>query len=94
MDCSVYVLSHNDLGPANIMIEGDQISIIDWDMAGYCPLEWIRTKFAICGVMAAERVLKKGDGSLSVEIDHQYRKMIEQKLGEMGFPEVIDAYNK
>ncbi|EHA47190.1 hypothetical protein MGG_04254 [Pyricularia oryzae 70-15] len=55
---------------------------------------WIRTKFAICGVMAAERVLKKGDGSLSVEIDHQYRKMIEQKLGEMGFPEVIDAYNK
>ncbi|QBZ64432.1 hypothetical protein PoMZ_06130 [Pyricularia oryzae] len=72
MDCSVYILSHNDLGPTN----------------------WIRTKFAICGVMAAERVLKKGDDSLSVEIDHQYRKMIEQKLGEMGFPEVIDAYNK
>ncbi|KAH9432798.1 hypothetical protein MCOR02_007477 [Pyricularia oryzae] len=72
MDCSAYVLSHNDLGPTN----------------------WIRTKFAICGVMAAERVLKKGDDSLSVEIDHQYRKMIEQKLGEMGFPEVIDAYNK
>ncbi|KAI6257763.1 hypothetical protein MCOR29_003913 [Pyricularia oryzae] len=72
MDCSAYILSHNDLGPTN----------------------WIRTKFAICGVMAAERVLKKGDGSLSVEIDHQYRKMIEQKLGEMGFPEVIDAYNK
>lgn len=94
MDCSVYILSHNDLGPTNVMIEGDQVSIIDWDMAGYCPLEWIRTKFAICGVMAAERVLKKGDGSLSVEIDHQYRKMIEQKLGEMGFPEVIDAYNK
>ncbi|TLS25002.1 hypothetical protein PpBr36_06818 [Pyricularia pennisetigena] len=76
-------------------MEGDQVSIIDWDMAGYCPLEWIRTKFAICGVMVAERVVgNEVDGSLSVERNHEYREMIEQKLGDMGFPEVTKAYIK
>ena len=49
MDCSVFVLSHNDLGPTNIIINGNQIVVLDWEMAGYAPLEWVRTKFAICG---------------------------------------------
>ncbi len=41
MDCSVFVLSHNDLGPTNIIINGDRIVVLDWEMAGYAPLEWV-----------------------------------------------------
>ncbi|KAI1086358.1 kinase-like domain-containing protein [Rostrohypoxylon terebratum] len=78
MDCSNYVFSHNDLGPTNILIHGDQITIIDWDLAGYYPLAWVRTKFAICGALDMERVSNN----------------VEWKLGDMGFPEVTGAYNE
>jgi hypothetical protein len=87
MDCSVFVLSHNDLGPTNIIINGDRIAVLDWEMAGYCPLGWVRTKFAICGALCVERVSSAG-----VEVDGEYRTRVEQKLGEMGFPDVTAAY--
>ena len=29
MDCSVFILSHNDLGPTNIIVGGDRIIVID-----------------------------------------------------------------
>jgi thiamine kinase-like enzyme len=35
MDCSVFVLSHNDLGPTNIIVNGNRIVVLDWEMAGY-----------------------------------------------------------
>ncbi|KAJ8133392.1 hypothetical protein O1611_g241 [Lasiodiplodia mahajangana] len=89
MDCSTYVLSHNDLGPTNILIDGDQIAIIDWDLAGYCPLAWVRTKFAICGAMDVERV-----SSTDIETNSTYRRQVEQELGRVGFPEVTEAYKK
>ncbi|KAI3326669.1 kinase-like domain-containing protein [Xylariaceae sp. AK1471] len=89
MDCSTYVLSHNDLGPTNILIAGDQIAIIDWDLAGYCPAAWVRTKFAVCGALDVERV--SGTGT---ENDSAYRMQVEQKLGHMGFPEVMEAYKR
>jgi serine/threonine protein kinase len=89
MDCSVFVLSHNDLGPTNIIVDGDRIAVLDWELAGYCPLAWVRTKFAICPALHAERV-----GSAGVETDNEYRVRVEQKLGEMGFPEVREAYKK
>ncbi|KAI1148870.1 kinase-like domain-containing protein [Nemania diffusa] len=89
MDCSTYVLSHNDLGPTNILISGDQIAVIDWDLAGYCPLAWVRTKFAVCGALDVERISATG-----AESDSAYRIQIERKLGHMGFPEVTEAYKK
>lgn len=62
MDCSVFVLAHNDLGPTNIIVDGDRIVVVDWQMAGYVPLEWVRTKFASCGVLGVERVRTRGPG--------------------------------
>lgn len=88
MDCSTFVLSHNDLGPTNIIINGDRIAVLDWELAGYSPLAWVRTKFAICGALQVE-----GVGRASVETDSEYRVRVEQKLGEMGFPQVTEAYN-
>jgi hypothetical protein len=46
------------LGPTNIIVDGDRIVIIDWEMAGDAPLEWVRTKFAVSGVLNVERVTR------------------------------------
>ncbi|KAJ8068335.1 hypothetical protein OCU04_003897 [Sclerotinia nivalis] len=89
MDCSTFVFSHNDLGPTNILVNGDRITIIDWELAGYCPLAWVRTKFAICGALNVSRVVNN-----TLEIDGEYRVRVEKKLEDMGFPEVTEAYNK
>ncbi|KAI2613361.1 kinase-like domain-containing protein [Hypoxylon sp. NC1633] len=89
MDCLTYVFSHNDLGPTNILLHEDQIAIIDWDLAGYYPLAWVRTKFAICGAFDIELI----NGS-NVHTDQGYRLHVEKRLGDMGFPEVTEAYKK
>ncbi|KAL5337698.1 hypothetical protein BJX70DRAFT_368558 [Aspergillus crustosus] len=49
MDCSEFVFYHADLGPGNIIVEDTprtgEIGIIDWELAGFFPRGWIRTKF-------------------------------------------------
>ncbi|KAI4869462.1 kinase-like domain-containing protein [Hypoxylon rubiginosum] len=90
MDCSTYVLSHNDLGPTNVLLDGDQIAVIDWDLAGYCPVEWVRTKFAVCRALDVESVT----GDAGVKTDGEYRLLVERKLGDMGFPDVTEAYKR
>lgn len=47
MDCSSFVFYHCDLGPGNILLDKSDMSIaiIDWEIAGYVPKEWICTKF-------------------------------------------------
>ncbi|CDM37734.1 unnamed protein product [Penicillium roqueforti FM164] len=51
MDCSTFVFYHADLGPVNIIVEdipkAGTIGIIDWEIAGYVPKGWIRTKFRL-----------------------------------------------
>ncbi|KAJ5319017.1 uncharacterized protein N7506_011721 [Penicillium brevicompactum] len=51
MDCSTFVFYHADLGPGNIIVEDipktGSVGIIDWELAGYFPRGWIRTKFRI-----------------------------------------------
>lgn len=84
---SEFVFFHNDLGPGNILIhcgEHRKIGIIDWELAGYVPLEWIRTKFAV------------GYGMDCDEKDNnptEWRLRVEQQLGQEGFPAVTDAWN-
>lgn len=89
MDCSTFVFSHNDLGPTNILVDGDKVTVIDWELAGYCPLEWVRTKFAVCGALNVSRIRDN-----VYEVDDEYRVRVEKKLADMGFPEVTEAYNK
>ncbi|KAH9910001.1 protein kinase-like domain-containing protein [Xylariomycetidae sp. FL2044] len=90
MDCSsTYVSAHNDLGPTNILLDGEEVGIIDWDLAGYVPVEWVRTKFAVCWAYDVELVSEAG-----LKVDKEYRVRVERKLGEMGFPEVAKTYEE
>jgi hypothetical protein len=82
-------LSHNDLGPIIIIVNANRIAVLDWEMAGYAPLEWVRTKFGICGALCVERVSSAG-----VERNSEWPVRVEQKLGGMGLPEVAEAYIK
>ncbi|CAG8948057.1 unnamed protein product [Penicillium salamii] len=51
MDCSKFVFYHADLAPGNIMVEDipetGSVGIIDWEVAGFFPRGWIRTKFRV-----------------------------------------------
>ncbi|KFA81187.1 hypothetical protein S40288_10209, partial [Stachybotrys chartarum IBT 40288] len=85
MDCSKVVFSHNDLGPYNIIVDDQKriTGIIDFEMAGYVPREWIRTKFGVSWALDLEE-----PGVTSTE----WRKQVAQQLGEEGFPEVMNAW--
>lgn len=89
MDCSTFAFSHNDLGPTNIIVNGDRIAVIDFELAGYSPLAWVRTKFAVCGALQVERA-----GGAGVEHCSEYQVLVEQKLGGMGLPHVTEAYER
>ncbi|KAJ5543454.1 hypothetical protein N7535_005878 [Penicillium sp. DV-2018c] len=51
MDCEKFVFFHADLAPGNIIVEDipetGVVGIIDWEVAGYFPRGWIRTKFRV-----------------------------------------------
>jgi hypothetical protein len=51
MDCSLFVFYHCDLGPGNIIVDPGQrsLGVVGWEMAGFLPREWIRTKFCVSG---------------------------------------------
>jgi hypothetical protein len=80
MDCSEFVFYHADLGPGNIIVEDTPrtgtINIIDWELAGFFPQGWIRTKFRI------SRGLNLPD---SVENQHWWRSETQKLLGKHGF---------
>lgn len=55
MDCSSFVFYHADLGPTNIIVEDEpssgSVGIIDFEISGYFPRGWIRTKFRLSSGM-------------------------------------------
>jgi hypothetical protein len=83
MDCSSLVFYHCDLGPSNVLIDmaNDSIGIIDWETAGFVPMEWIRTKFRVSSGMN----LSSGD-----ELD--WRRRVMFYMGQMGFTDVVARF--
>ncbi|KFY37316.1 hypothetical protein V495_07244 [Pseudogymnoascus sp. VKM F-4514 (FW-929)] len=90
MDCSHFVFSHADLGPTNIIVEDEpnsgRVGIIDFEIAGYFPRSWIRSKFRISGGMDLSR-------SASDE-PHWWRAEVQRALGADAFEDVVDAWVK
>jgi hypothetical protein len=55
MDCTDLVFYHADLGPANIIVEGEprhgKVGIIDFEISSNFPRGWVRTKFRLSSGM-------------------------------------------
>jgi hypothetical protein len=85
MECSDLVFYHADLGPGNIIIEdsptsegrfgGGSIGIIDFEITGYLPRGWVRTKFRLSSGMN----LSAGDEP------GRWRSEVQKMLGQEGF---------
>lgn len=86
MDTSSLGFYHCDLGPTNILVDPATrgIGIIDWEIAGYVPREWVRTKFHLSAGMNFP------DGDEEWKSD--WRRFVARKLDSMGFPEAIDGW--
>lgn len=83
MDCSRLVFYHCDMGPTNVLFDpvDHSAGVIDWEVAGFVPLEWVRTKFRVsvgfdlCGGDALD-----------------YRRRVQICLGEAGFTDVSSTF--
>jgi hypothetical protein len=88
MDCSRFVFYHADLGPANIIVEEEprsgKVGIIDFEVAGYFPRGWIRTKFRLSSGM---------DLSDSATSNPKWwRSEVQKALGADGFEDYLEAW--
>jgi hypothetical protein len=87
MDTKTFVFNHADMGPTNIMVEEQpvtgKIGIIDWEIAGFYPILWIRTKVRISGGLNMETA----DDPLV------WRKEVQKALAARGFEDVVPAWN-
>ncbi|KAJ8128435.1 hypothetical protein O1611_g5198 [Lasiodiplodia mahajangana] len=89
MDSGDFVLHHCDMGPTNVIVDQTddcRVGIIDWEVTGYVPKEWIRTKFCVCWAMdfdyPGEDIQKSKD----------WRQRVQLLLGQEGFAEVGAAW--
>lgn len=86
MNISSLVFCHLDLGPGNVIVNPDKnsIGIIDWELAGYVPREWVKTKFNVSSGMD----FPAGDASERSD----WRRLVARRLAEIGFIDAIDAW--
>lgn len=84
MDCSTFVFSHCDLGPGNLIVDHDgSLGIIDWEMAGFVPKAWIRTRFCISGGM---------DLPGTSDERFEWRRRMQRRLSAEGYLEFTDEW--
>lgn len=88
IDVSTLVFYHCDLGPTNLLVDlsTSSLGIIDWELASYVPIEWVRTKFRISAGMDFDY----GDEDSKKE----WRRKVAQRLEKMGYNDVLDAWWK
>ncbi|CAI6014601.1 unnamed protein product [Clonostachys chloroleuca] len=86
MDCSKFHFYHCDLGPGSIIIGPafGSFGIIDWETAGFVPLERIRTKFRVSSGID----LPCDDP----EMHPEWRRLVQKYLGTQGYPEIADQW--
>ncbi|AEO64257.1 uncharacterized protein THITE_2110209 [Thermothielavioides terrestris NRRL 8126] len=86
MDCSTFVFYHCDLGPGNIIVNLKErsLGVVDWEMVGFVPREWIRTK-----VRVSSGLDLPGDDD---EVRQEWRRRLQRRLAQNGFPEIADRW--
>ena len=87
MDCSTLYFWHNDLNPNNILLDEatDTWSFVDWECAGFIPLEWIPTKVESGAALTLWSIPDDGDYM-------EYCNAMGGSLKRKGFPEVQHKY--
>jgi len=90
MDHSDCVFFHADLAPTNILVDGDaatgRISLVDFELAGFFPKGWIRTKFKVSWAFDL-------DESLNTDPE-LYRTMMEQALKVYGYEDYSEVWRQ
>lgn len=88
MDCSKFVFYHADLGPGNIIVEESpetgRVGIIDWEVAGFFPRGWIRTKFRLSSGLDLPES--------ATDIPVEWRSGVQKLLGTHGFEDYVSQY--
>ncbi|KAI1906270.1 hypothetical protein LOZ61_006770 [Ophidiomyces ophidiicola] len=88
IDCSSLVFYHADLGPVNIIVEAEpnlgNVGIIDWEIAGFFPRGWVRTKFHLSSGMDFDND--------AVEDRHCWRRDVGSLLGDLGFESYAEEW--
>jgi len=90
MDCSTLCFYHCDLGPGNVLVDLNtkEISVIDWECAGYVPQAWIRTKFLVCSSMN----LEPPTDSAEPHSREEWRHSMQMSLGKHGFADASKSW--
>ena len=86
MDCSDLVFSHNSLALESIIVEdepSEKIGLIDFEIAGYFPRTWIRTKCIVSPAVC--RTAEVGGG-------YWFAIELHRELANSGFDEAAGAY--
>ncbi|KFY19393.1 hypothetical protein V491_04463 [Pseudogymnoascus sp. VKM F-3775] len=92
MDCSEFVFVHADLGPGNVIVEENEpssgkVGFIDFEIAGFFPRSWIRTKFRISGGMDLSHLA-------AAENPHWWRAEVQRALGDIGFYDATEGWEE
>lgn len=91
MSTSTLVFNHNDLGPTNVMVDVENdcnVGVVDWEMAGFVPFAWVRTKLAACYAMDfCWRDLNVDDPSM-----REWRDRLAGALQRYNVPQVAEEY--
>jgi aminoglycoside phosphotransferase len=88
MDVSNLVFYHCDLGPMNLLVDPatGALGIIDWELAGYVPVEWVGTKFRLSAGMDLS-----GAGD---DVKRDWRLRVSRHLEGMGYRSVVGPWCK
>lgn len=90
-----FVFCHADLGPTNIKImvnENGRIKltgILDWEIAGFFPKGWIRTKFYVSGGLGFDWDGEEGWTEWPARLG-----MILERMGYQAFPKELKKWKK
>ena len=88
MDCSAFVFYHCDLGAGNVLVDvaDGSISIIDWEIAGFVPKVWIRTKFRVSSGLDLP--------SADFDTRTEWRRRVQRHMEKEGFPDIVEPFMK
>ncbi|KAJ5874265.1 uncharacterized protein N7529_002695 [Penicillium soppii] len=80
------VFYHCDLSPKNLLVDlsTGSLGIIDWELAGCVPIEWIKMKLRVSAGMDFDY--------WEDDSKKDWRRQVAQHLKKMEYSDVVDAW--